>query len=454
MTVFEEQLHQIEQQEIKFQDRYTQFYRLDKILSNKETISWCLGYVISLSVALIFFADLRDYPSFNKMLGAVALCLYISIYPAIILQFLLQYPVEYLIHRYFSVKKNAFKQFLVDRNNIHQNKRNIQERIQKEKEQQLKNELDDFLQRLRYKKISLENAVELKKRLEIEKQSIHWLMSRDTKKQFDYCFSKINSSIIKLQSLKESTAYKTSVQPKSVPDFPTVIEPTITIEAVIEKQAVIPDTPIIKEPLPVDPKEKNIIEVQTAPTTKSKQITVPFPTKASKVPEEKTLEELFPNPGTGEPKDKNTLRETKVSVKPDYQKLNEHKANIGEMGELFVIEREKEKLIQKDLKSLSEQIQHVSKTDDSKGYDIISFFEAGKPKFIEVKTTTENFTAPFYLTEKELYSMKKMDNYFIYRVYNFDMESGKGSIFTINGKSDIEKYYQLEAASYRVSPKK
>ena len=72
--------------------------------------------------------------------------------------------------------------------------------------------------------------------------------------------------------------------------------------------------------------------------------------------------------------------------------------------------------------------------------------------FIEVKTTTQRFSTPFFVTRTELERSKKEgDNYFLYRVYNFDLEKSIGEIHVIQGSMED---YCLEPENYQVRLKK
>jgi len=121
-----------------------------------------------------------------------------------------------------------------------------------------------------------------------------------------------------------------------------------------------------------------------------------------------------------------------------YEHLNKYQSDIGEMGELFIIEREKEKLKNTDY---FDKIQHVSKTDSSAGYDIISYDTVGTELYIEVKSTESNYDC-FYITQNELdvaSSLKAQGKkYLIFRVINIFSQP---SYFTIE---DITKDYTIE----------
>lgn len=115
---------------------------------------------------------------------------------------------------------------------------------------------------------------------------------------------------------------------------------------------------------------------------------------------------------------------------------------IGDLGELWVVEFEKYKLLNRGIKNISDKIKHVSKEKgDGTGFDIKSVDEYGKEIFIEVKTTTGNFNTPFFITRQELErSLKEKNKYYLYRLYNFDYEKNKGDLLIING--ELTKYCQ------------
>lgn len=89
------------------------------------------------------------------------------------------------------------------------------------------------------------------------------------------------------------------------------------------------------------------------------------------------------------------------------------------MGEQIVLNYEKNRL--KDYPDLAKKVEHVSQTKgDGLGYDILSFDAHGNQIYIEVKTTTQGKETPFYISDNELkFASQHLDNYFLYRVYNF-----------------------------------
>jgi len=105
-----------------------------------------------------------------------------------------------------------------------------------------------------------------------------------------------------------------------------------------------------------------------------------------------------------------------------YVHLRAYQAEIGIKGEEFIIAKEKEKLLHTDYYN---KIMHISKTNDSAGYDILSYEIDGSELYIEVKTTDKNHDF-FYLTQNErakaVELQKNGKKYLIYRVINIMSE--------------------------------
>jgi hypothetical protein len=105
----------------------------------------------------------------------------------------------------------------------------------------------------------------------------------------------------------------------------------------------------------------------------------------------------------------------------NYYKRELRNKKLGLLGEEFVINYEKQRLINLGMDSYSNKVEHISLTvGDSAGFDILSFSEDGNEKFIEVKTTQMGKDAPFYFTRNELgFSKSKSNEYSLYRLFNF-----------------------------------
>ena len=72
---------------------------------------------------------------------------------------------------------------------------------------------------------------------------------------------------------------------------------------------------------------------------------------------------------------------------------------------------------------LAKKIRWISEEDgDGAGYDILSFDEKGKERFLEVKTTVGSDTTPFYITRNELsLSSERPEAFRLCRVFDFSI---------------------------------
>lgn len=141
--------------------------------------------------------------------------------------------------------------------------------------------------------------------------------------------------------------------------------------------------------------------------------------------------------------------------KIDFQEQSIQNQNLGLMGEEFVLEYEISQLKKANRLDLVALVDHASKREgDGLGYDIVSFNnETGERMFIEVKTTAGGIGTQFFMTENELNVMRGYKNYCIYRVFEFDLQTKKGKLFKIMGKGEIEKYFDIKAVNYKVTPR-
>lgn len=75
-------------------------------------------------------------------------------------------------------------------------------------------------------------------------------------------------------------------------------------------------------------------------------------------------------------------------------------------------------------------VRWVSKVEgDGLGYDILSYDREGNEIYIEVKTTSGDEECSFYITDIELQkSVVSSENYYLYRVYEFDKADFSGRI--------------------------
>lgn len=108
---------------------------------------------------------------------------------------------------------------------------------------------------------------------------------------------------------------------------------------------------------------------------------------------------------------------------------------LGDLGELWVMKYEIEKLQNAKKFNLIDQIKHTSKDEgDGTGFDIQSFDINGNKIFIEVKTTKGRQNSTFFVTRNELERSKvEKNNYYLYRLYNYNEKEETADLLIIQG---------------------
>jgi hypothetical protein len=119
--------------------------------------------------------------------------------------------------------------------------------------------------------------------------------------------------------------------------------------------------------------------------------------------------------------------------------------SLGTAGEEFVVRFETARLLAARADHLASKIERVSVTaGDSAGFDVLSFEETGKERFIEVKTTRYGSETPFFVSRHEVaVSRKERDRYRVYRVFDFRHDP---RFFQKCGQ--IDEMFLLEPAQY------
>jgi hypothetical protein len=121
---------------------------------------------------------------------------------------------------------------------------------------------------------------------------------------------------------------------------------------------------------------------------------------------------------------------------------------LGREGEELVLEFEREKLSRFHRPDLAKKIRWISDEDgDGAGYDILSFDEEGRERFLEVKTTVGPDTTPFYLTRNELsFSSERPEAFRLCRVFDFSM---RPKMFELT--PPLANFVHLSPLSYEAS---
>jgi hypothetical protein len=142
-----------------------------------------------------------------------------------------------------------------------------------------------------------------------------------------------------------------------------------------------------------------------------------------------------------------------LARKTNFTQREHNNRKLGEQGEAFVIEFERQRLIHANRPDLAAEVEWSSKEKgDGLGYDVRSFQWQNKQPieeehYIEVKTTNSGKYQPFYISANELaYSKEYANRYSLYRVYDFNKQS---RLFQLSGAVDQHVY--LQAQNYRAS---
>jgi hypothetical protein len=108
---------------------------------------------------------------------------------------------------------------------------------------------------------------------------------------------------------------------------------------------------------------------------------------------------------------------------------------LGDLGELWVMKYEIEKLRNAKQDKLIDKIKHTSKDEgDGTGFDIQSFDIYGNKIFIEVKTTKGRQNSTFFVTRNELERSKiEKKHYYLYRLYNYNEQTDTADLLIIQG---------------------
>lgn len=107
--------------------------------------------------------------------------------------------------------------------------------------------------------------------------------------------------------------------------------------------------------------------------------------------------------------------------KIDYQARQESNDAVGQLGEHFAMLYERWRL--REHGKLRDEIVHVSRSDDSAGFDIRSFEVDGSDRFIEVKSTLGPAETQFFVSDAELRMARELGtSYVILRVFNLSSD--------------------------------
>lgn len=136
--------------------------------------------------------------------------------------------------------------------------------------------------------------------------------------------------------------------------------------------------------------------------------------------------------------------------KVDYGLLQEESKRVGDRGEEFVFNYEREALEKQGRPDLAADVLWTAReSGDGLGYDIHSFAPDGRRRYIEVKATKFGALTPFYITSAELdFARQHQGDYAIYRVFGVDRDAPE--FYVLEG--DLDTLLSVEPVTYRARP--
>lgn len=134
----------------------------------------------------------------------------------------------------------------------------------------------------------------------------------------------------------------------------------------------------------------------------------------------------------------------------NWLEVESRNRSLGASGEEFVLEYERARLRNVGKASLSDRVEHVSRSQgDGLGFDVRSFERNGTDRLIEVKTTAFGKETPFFLSRNEVaVSDRHQDRYHLYRLFKFREDP---RMYAIRGA--MAKVCEMDPVQYLARPR-
>lgn len=197
--------------------------------------------------------------------------------------------------------------------------------------------------------------------------------------------------------------------------------------------------PYINGYKPASRYQKALVDVVNAYRRAHPELEILFDQFASKPVKVDTLKLDFAKILEDLPKPRSGVKEPTLSygraVKVNYLEREQRNQIVGKSGEEIALEFERWRLIKAGKESLADKVEWVSQTQgDGLGFDIRSWSENGKDRFIEVKSTKLTKEAPIFFTNAEYtFARDHRDRFYLYRVFNLQKEP---RLFMVKGAYD------------------
>ncbi|HSG95583.1 MAG TPA: DUF3427 domain-containing protein, partial [Afifellaceae bacterium] len=130
-----------------------------------------------------------------------------------------------------------------------------------------------------------------------------------------------------------------------------------------------------------------------------------------------------------------STRQFRGRIKGDHAVREKANQVLGTEGEKLVVEHERKTLSEAGREDLAAKVRHIALEEgDGAGYDVLSFFADGRPRYIEVKTTRGPVTSDFFITPNEVaFAQAHADCFELRRLYDFDNKAGTCRFYSIFG---------------------
>lgn len=154
-----------------------------------------------------------------------------------------------------------------------------------------------------------------------------------------------------------------------------------------------------------------------------------------------------PNP-SGRPTPSAPQLPERLLPETNYLEREFRNRSLGAAGEQFVVNYERARLALAGRENLVENVEWVARTrGDGLGYDVLSFEESGRERYIEVKTTRYGKRTPFFISPNELRFCKRHQEAFqLYRVFTFQSDP---KMFALPGA--VESHCSLSPNEFRAT---
>lgn len=129
--------------------------------------------------------------------------------------------------------------------------------------------------------------------------------------------------------------------------------------------------------------------------------------------------------------------------KVDWEKVNQLKSDIGKAGEEIAVQY---------FKTIYKEVNHASLNWDGLGYDLELTDNENHVFYAEVKTTTKEFGQNIFMSQNEVDFLNNHPETFVLCiVYRLDLSNNDAEIKLLNGKEEINNFFDFEAQSFSIS---